>query len=79
MADLQAMAEALIRGDRNTVVELTQQAIDEGVSPKQVLNDGLLAGMNVVGKRFKANEGRIWGKAKLIKNFTEEFEVGIQA
>jgi len=56
MADLQALAEALIRGDRNAVVDLTQQAIDEGVSPKEILDDGLIAGMSTVGVRFKANE-----------------------
>ena len=56
MADLQALAEALIRGDRDTVGKLTQQAVDEGVSPKQILDDGLVAGMNVVGAKFKANE-----------------------
>ncbi|MFP4355647.1 MAG: corrinoid protein [Phycisphaerae bacterium] len=56
MADLNGLAEALIRGDRNTVVELTQQALDEGVGPEKVLTEGLVAGMDVVGKRFKANE-----------------------
>ncbi len=56
MADLQALADALIKGDRNSVVELTKQALDEGVAPESVLNDGLIAGMNVIGKRFKANE-----------------------
>jgi 5-methyltetrahydrofolate--homocysteine methyltransferase len=56
MADLQGLAEALIRGDRETVAKLTQEAVDEGVSPKQILDDGLVAGMNVVGARFKANE-----------------------
>jgi 5-methyltetrahydrofolate--homocysteine methyltransferase len=56
MADLKSMAEALIRGDRNTVVEKTKQAISEGVSPAEILNDGLIAGMNVVGQRFKNNE-----------------------
>ena len=56
MADLQKLAEALIRGDRNTVVEQTEQALDEGVPPKQILEEGLIAGMNVVGTRFKANE-----------------------
>jgi len=56
MADLQAMADALIRGDRNTVVDLTKQALDEGASPKDILEQGLIAGMNVVGTRFKANE-----------------------
>jgi len=56
MADLQALAEALIKGDRDTVTTLTQQAIDEGVSPQKIMDDGLIAGMDVVGKRFKANE-----------------------
>jgi len=53
---MKAMAEALIRGDRKTVVELVEQALNEGVSPQDVLNDGLIAGMNVIGERFKNNE-----------------------
>ncbi len=56
MADLEGLAEALIKGDRNKVVELTKQALNEGVSPQKILNDGLIAGMNVIGRRFKANE-----------------------
>ncbi len=56
MADLQALADALIRGDRNTVVELTKQALSEGVPPKNVLEEGLIAGMSVIGARFKNNE-----------------------
>ena len=56
MADLAALAEALIAGDRNKVVELTNQALEEGMSPKDILEKGLIAGMDVVGKRFKANE-----------------------
>jgi 5-methyltetrahydrofolate--homocysteine methyltransferase len=56
MADLEAMAEALIRGDRNAVVKHVQEAVDEGVSAETILNDGLVAGMNVVGRKFKNNE-----------------------
>jgi 5-methyltetrahydrofolate--homocysteine methyltransferase len=56
MADLQALADALIRGDRDTTAELTQAAVDEGIGPKEILEGGLIAGMNVVGTRFKANE-----------------------
>lgn len=56
MADLQALADALIKGDRNKVSELTKQAIAEKMGPKEILEKGLIAGMNVVGKRFKANE-----------------------
>ena len=56
MSDLQPIADALIKGDRNTVVELTQKAIDDGVSPAEILSDGLIGGMNVIGVRFKNNE-----------------------
>lgn len=56
MADLAGLAEALIAGNRNKVTELTQQALDDGVSAQEILNDGLVAGMGVIGKRFKANE-----------------------
>ena len=56
MADLEALAEALIRGDRDTVSSLTSQALEEGIDPKDVLEDGLIAGMSVIGQRFKANE-----------------------
>ena len=56
MADLKALADALIRGDRNAVVDLTKQALGEGTPPNDVLNDGLIAGMNVIGVRFKNNE-----------------------
>ena len=38
------------------IVELTKKALAENVAPKDVLEKGLIAGMGVVGKRFKANE-----------------------
>lgn len=56
MADLAAIAETLIRGDRDGVVELVTQAVDEGVSADAILNEGLVAGMDVVGQKFKNNE-----------------------
>ena len=56
MVDLNALAESVIKGDRNTAATLTQKALDEGAIPKDVLEKGLIAGMAVIGKRFKANE-----------------------
>ena len=56
MADLQALADSIIRGDASTAKSLTEEAIKEGVGPGDILNDGLVAGMNVVGERFKKNE-----------------------
>jgi len=56
MADLKALADAVISGNRDEAQSLTQAAVDEGVSAEQVLNEGLTAGMDVVGQKFKANE-----------------------
>lgn len=56
MADLKALAEAIISGNLPQAKELTQAAIDEKASPKQILDEGLVAGMSEVGRRFKANE-----------------------
>ena len=56
MADLQALAQSVIKGDLKTAVELTTQALDEGMPPAEVLSEGLIAGMTVIGVRFKANE-----------------------
>ncbi len=55
MADLQALAEAVIGGNEKAV-ELTKAALDEGVAAEKVLEEGLIAGMNTVGKRFKEGE-----------------------
>ena len=56
MAELQAITEALIRGDRDTVVALTKEAVADGTAPGEILAKGLIAGMSVVGQRFKKNE-----------------------
>jgi len=56
MADLKALSESVIKGDQGKAVAITKEAIAEGLSPKSILNDGLIAGMNVVGTRFKSNE-----------------------
>jgi 5-methyltetrahydrofolate--homocysteine methyltransferase len=56
MADLKALADAVIKGDQKTAVEITKAALEEGTAPKSILDDGLIAGMDVVGARFKKNE-----------------------
>jgi 5-methyltetrahydrofolate--homocysteine methyltransferase len=56
MADLQKIADAVIAGNREEVAQLTKAAVDEGVSPSDVITQGLIAGMAVVGTKFKANE-----------------------
>jgi len=56
MADLKALAEAVIRGDQTTAVNVTKTALQEKMAPKKILDEGLIAGMDVVGARFKSNE-----------------------
>jgi len=56
MADLQAIADALIKGQAPKVKELVSAAIAEGLKPGEILAKGLIAGMSVVGERFKKNE-----------------------
>ncbi len=56
MADLKALADAVIKGDQNTAAEITKAALDEGTSAEICLNKGLIAAMDVVGDRFSKNE-----------------------
>lgn len=56
MADLKAIADGIIGGKKNDVAAMVQAAVDEGVAVGEILNDGLTAGMSVVGAKFKANE-----------------------
>ena len=56
MADLKGLAEGIINGNMAKAKELTQAAVNEGVAPREILEQGLIAGMNVVGDRFKKNE-----------------------
>ena len=50
------ISENLQKGKAKIVKELVQKALDEGVAVDEILNDGLLAGMNIVGEKFKTNE-----------------------
>jgi 5-methyltetrahydrofolate--homocysteine methyltransferase len=53
---LEKIAKELIAGNEAEVKKRTQEAIGDGVSARDVLDNGLLAGMDVVGKRFKAGD-----------------------
>jgi len=56
MAKYQELADAIIAGDNVKSKDITQKLVDDGVSASDVLNEGLVPGMDVVGERFKANE-----------------------
>lgn len=55
-AIIQEISTFLQKGRAKNVKTLVQQALDEGVNPKEILNDGLLSGMMIVGEKFKNNQ-----------------------
>lgn len=53
MADLATLAQSIIDGMADAAAQLTAGALSESLPPARVLDDGLLAGMRVVGLRFR--------------------------
>ena len=56
MSVLEQMAEKLMKGRADDVAALVEQALSDGIAPSEILNNGLLSGMSVIGARFKKNE-----------------------
>ena len=53
---LSQISEQLQKGKAKVVKQLVQEAIDAGISAQDILEKGLIAGMNVVGEKFRNNE-----------------------
>lgn len=56
MSILTEISENLQKGKAKDVKELVQTAIDQGITAKEILNSGLIAGMDVIGTKFRNNE-----------------------
>lgn len=56
MALIEEISSYLQKGRAKNVKSLVQQALDEGLDPKEILNQGLLSGMMIIGEKFKNNE-----------------------
>lgn len=56
MVNLNGVSEALQRGKADKVSKLVKQALNEGITPKNILEEGLIHGMSIIGKKFKKNE-----------------------
>ena len=56
MTILADISGAIIAGDHHMAGERTRQAISQGIPPKTILDDGLVAGMTVVGDRFRDHD-----------------------
>lgn len=53
---LQELANSIINGKMADTEKLVHQALDANIPVKDVLNQGMIAGMDVVGRKFKNNE-----------------------
>jgi len=56
MVDLSKMRDALVNGKADEVRDMVKKALDEGQEVEKILNEGLIAGMDIVGEKFKRNE-----------------------
>ena len=56
MSILVEISENLQKGKAKIVKELVASALESGISPEQILEQGLLDGMNVIGEKFRRNE-----------------------
>ncbi len=56
MRELQDLADALINGYADRVSKLTNELLETGVEPQTILNEGLIAGMTVVGEKMRTGE-----------------------
>jgi 5-methyltetrahydrofolate--homocysteine methyltransferase len=56
MANLEAIKEAIIKGQRNEVPSMVQAAMDEGIDPHVIVNEYMIQAMEEVGARFEAKK-----------------------
>lgn len=56
MSKINEISEQLQKGKAKVVKGLVQEALDEGCHPKEILNEGLLSGMMIIGEKFKNNQ-----------------------
>ena len=56
MEILNQISEFLQQGDDEKVFELTKEAIEQDLNPKDILDNGLIEGMNIIGDQFKKHE-----------------------
>ena len=56
MFDFKLIVDSLIEFDEAKVLKLVQNGLDEGVAAKEILNQGLIAGMDVVGEKMESED-----------------------
>lgn len=56
MSILEQIQQAVLNQELDIIKSLTEQAVAEGLEPDQIINEGLIKGMNILGVKFKNNE-----------------------
>ena len=56
MVDLSLLSKTIEGGDRDNAVRLTEEALNSGVSPQDIITGGLQAGMGAVGEKYSSGE-----------------------
>jgi len=56
MASYEILTEAVIKGDGNLVESEVNKALNEGADPQDIISEGLIGGMGIVGRRFREGE-----------------------
>ena len=56
MDDFKPIIETLIKGDEAQLTELVKTAMDQGIPAKKILNEGLIAGMDIVGEKMESED-----------------------
>lgn len=56
MALIDELREAIITGNRDRTKQLVQKALDEGMTARQIVVEGVAPAMEIVGEKFRANE-----------------------
>jgi 5-methyltetrahydrofolate--homocysteine methyltransferase len=72
---LQKIADSLMEFEPEDTVKLVNEALESGLSPKEILNDGLIKGMDVVGQLFKDNEIYVPEVSMAAECLTEALEI----
>ncbi len=75
MANFEALKQSVISGNEAQVKEQTKAMVDAGVSPLEIIDQGLIAGMNVVGPRFKNGEMFVPEVLKCAKSMAAGIEI----
>lgn len=50
--ELEELTNAIVAGNMNAAVQMSQQAVDAGIDPKSIISDYLIKGMEIIGARF---------------------------